>query len=368
MPKPRVAVVAPSVSARGGTESIFSAELEALAGAAELTLFVSSGAEQAAQYGDVVMVDVPRLPGWLRLEAWFRGATRALARRRPAFDIAYSPGMNALGVSHATLHAIFRQLMLQDNPQRWSDLTEINRTLMFRRVAQWERRLIQAPGTRLATVSTAAAGQLRALYQRSDALVLNPAPDADRFSLATRTASRPTTRAAHDWRDDEFVVVAVGNAWHSKGFDLLMQAWGLKPPHLKARLILVSKEQPARVCRRLGGCPPGVEWLDHYPDIERVYAACDLVVLPGRGETFGLPVLEAAMCGTAVLTTPWCGVSELLPAGAIVDSIDPRVWRDRMFTLAEPASGRALRDLLRREVVPPDADLRRSRFLDWVLG
>ena len=109
MSRPRVLVVTPSVEEPGGTESIFQQELERLAEVAELGLVAPTGATAAARYGRHYPVGVPPLPGWLRTEAWFVAATRKLKTLVDQYPIRYSPGMNALGVTHATVHAIFAQ-------------------------------------------------------------------------------------------------------------------------------------------------------------------------------------------------------------------------------------------------------------------
>ena len=47
-------------------------------------------------------------------------------------------------------------------------------------------------------------------------------------------------------------------------------------------------------------------------DLPKVYRACDAFVLPSRGEGFGLPYLEASMCGLPVIATNYSGHSMFL--------------------------------------------------------
>merc|ERR1719373_213470 len=46
-------------------------------------------------------------------------------------------------------------------------------------------------------------------------------------------------------------------------------------------------------------------------DVPKLYKAMDCLVLPSRGEGFGLPILEAMSVGTPVITTGWSGVFDL---------------------------------------------------------
>ena len=51
-------------------------------------------------------------------------------------------------------------------------------------------------------------------------------------------------------------------------------------------------------------------------DLVRLYAACDVLVHPYRGEGFGLPVLEAMACGKPVVVTAGGPTDEFVPLTA----------------------------------------------------
>jgi glycosyltransferase involved in cell wall biosynthesis/predicted O-methyltransferase YrrM len=64
---------------------------------------------------------------------------------------------------------------------------------------------------------------------------------------------------------------------------------------------------------------PAVEYLTtELPedDLARLYAACDALILPYRGEGFGLPVLEAMACGLPVVVTSGGPTDEFVPPTA----------------------------------------------------
>ena len=48
----------------------------------------------------------------------------------------------------------------------------------------------------------------------------------------------------------------------------------------------------------------------------RLFAACDVLVHPYRGEGFGLPVLEAMACGLPVVVTAGGPTDEFVPPAA----------------------------------------------------
>jgi glycosyltransferase involved in cell wall biosynthesis len=83
-------------------------------------------------------------------------------------------------------------------------------------------------------------------------------------------------------------------------------------------------------------------------DLARSYASADLLVLPSRGETYGMVVTEALAHGVPVVTAEVGGAPEALGHGA--DGIRPGL----LVPAGEP---RALRDALRAWL--EDADLRR---------
>jgi glycosyltransferase involved in cell wall biosynthesis len=90
--------------------------------------------------------------------------------------------------------------------------------------------------------------------------------------------------------------------------------------------------------------------------LHSLLGGAEVVCYPSVGEGFGLPVLEAMACGTAVLTTPRLAIPEV--GGDAVEYTEPD----------ERSIGAALSALLddpeRREVLG-DAGLRRSAAFTW---
>jgi len=99
------------------------------------------------------------------------------------------------------------------------------------------------------------------------------------------------------------------------------------------------------------------------PDLDRCYAAADLLVLATRGETFGMVVVEALARGLAVVATRVGGLPEALgtsgagPPGLLVPADDP-------VALAAALRRWLLDDALRRQLRAAARE-RRATLPEW---
>lgn len=107
------------------------------------------------------------------------------------------------------------------------------------------------------------------------------------------------------------VVLAVGriDAWHYKGFDLLIAAWNeIAPKHPDWCLRIVgagsdaSKHYLSQLCK-----VPNFELIDYTPAIAGYYAESSIFVLSSRYEGFGLVLTEAMMHHCACIACDYKG-------------------------------------------------------------
>jgi glycosyltransferase involved in cell wall biosynthesis len=111
----------------------------------------------------------------------------------------------------------------------------------------------------------------------------------------------------------------------------------------------------------------------------RHYAACDLTMLPTRGEGFGFPVIESMAAGTPCLTGSWGGQAELVPHACYVVTperlvvegangllwpiFDPEDWADQAEWILQAGK---LSDELRAHAAGWDWASQWPKFHEWI--
>lgn len=111
---------------------------------------------------------------------------------------------------------------------------------------------------------------------------------------------------------NEPYLLCVANTYPHKNVHTLINAFTLLAGNIPHRLVLVGRpgrgEEQARAATERSSAKERILRLDYLPrsDLEALYAAADAFVFPSLYEGFGLPVLEAMIMGTPVITTR-CG-------------------------------------------------------------
>jgi glycosyltransferase involved in cell wall biosynthesis len=156
---------------------------------------------------------------------------------------------------------------------------------------------------------------------------------------------RAQARAQWGFSSDEFVIGHAAAFTHEKGQDVALQAsllLALRVPH--ARMLLVGdgpeRSQPGMV--ELARHAAGIVQLPGYvDDLEQLYAALDLYIMPSRSEAWGLTALRAMAYGLAVVASNVGGL--------------PEVVEDRKSGwLVAPESPAALADAIEAAASDPD--------------
>lgn len=145
-------------------------------------------------------------------------------------------------------------------------------------------------------------------------------------------------------------VLWIGSRRRHKNVELLIQAWQRleEPLRRTFQLVLAGRSgvDPESV-RALGGTAVddgeivGLGPVDG-DDLPVLYSGAELFVLPSRSEGFGLPVIEAMACGTAVA----CAAAGSLPevAGDAARLFDPTSVDDLVSCLEDLLTSRETRD------------------------
>lgn len=170
--------------------------------------------------------------------------------------------------------------------------------------------------------------------------VAYPGFDRSRFHAGQRAELRDATRRELGLRDEFLVAFITSGNFPLRGADILRDTLLALPDSLRTdcRLLAVGAAHNTRALQRdfaAVGLADCLVARDRRPDIESYYSAADLLLHPARLETFGLVVIEAAACGTPVLTSRAVGAAELLPAGADLERPTAEGFADQLTGLME---------------------------------
>jgi len=176
-------------------------------------------------------------------------------------------------------------------------------------------------------------GRLTVVYNGVDLL---------RFHPGNRASQRAAARAEIGVSRDAWTALFAGSGFERKGLATAIE--GLAALGDRAsRLLVIGKGDPEPY-RRLAGrlnAAGRIVWLGVRPDLERWYAAADVLVLPTRYEPFGNVHLEALASGLPVVTTTAAGGAELVEEdrGDVVPPGDAGAVAEAMKRLrgADPA-------------------------------
>src|SRR6266478_5939099 len=365
----RLAVVSPFVDRRHGTERALAELLERLARTyhCEIHLYANrvedlsvdhSGGVLPPGTGGIFWHKVPSVPGphllrffcWFYLNRLWRWAHTFF--RGTSFDLVLSPGINSSDADVVIVHALFHRLRELSQEKAMSDslgiglLSRIHRRAYYALLTALERRIYTNPKVSLAAVSQRTAGLLASYFHRQDVRVIPNAVDTAQFSSAIRLSRRSDARLRHNFREDDFILLLIGNDWDNKGLSPILEALP-KLADTPLKLLVVGDDDVSSwrpLASRLGVLDRS-HWETACTDILDAYAAADVYVSPSREDSFGMPVAEAMACGLPVVTSRFAGVSSLLHDGTdgfvLQDPRDAKTLATMMRALYQQAEWRS---------------------------
>jgi UDP-glucose:(heptosyl)LPS alpha-1,3-glucosyltransferase len=179
--------------------------------------------------------------------------------------------------------------------------------------------------------------------------------DLDRFHPDNRERFGRSMRAELGLESATWVIVFVGSGFGRKGLGALLD--GLS--RLRGRdwaLVVAGKGDvgPYREHAERLDVASRIRWLGPRRDVERLYAAADVVALPALYEPFGNVHLEALASGVPVLTSARAGGSETITQAAngwVVTEPSAHAVAEGLTALRQQA-GPALAEAARRAVEP----------------
>jgi len=276
------------------------------------TIDLLTTSDQAEWPGVTVRrLPVVRQPSVLRLLSF------ALAARRAVLDSDYDVVQSH---ERGLRQDIYRagegvhRAYLAATGQRWATLEPHHRL-----VCALETRIFRLQSARhVVAISRGGKAEIERLYAPPPervSLVYNGV-DLGRFHPRNRQGAGRATRAALGFAGDAWVVLFVGSGFVRKGLRPLIEAIA-RARESRWRLVVAGRgdTRPYRELAGRLGLRERVTWVGPSREVERLYAAADVVALPALYEPFGNVHLEALAAGVPVLTSARAGGSELIIPG-----------------------------------------------------
>lgn len=168
---------------------------------------------------------------------------------------------------------------------------------------------------------------LQRVYQLpSDQVELIPnGIQLDRFTPPEKSYDTGKARRELGLPEGSPVILFVGSGFRRKGLPELFEALQLLP---EALLVVLGRDpiQPWMRRAQKMGLHKRVRFLGPQKDLVPWYRAADVTTLPSWFDSFGFTGLESVACGTPLVTTAYCGVSQILEghpaAGQVVKRPD----------------------------------------------
>jgi glycosyltransferase involved in cell wall biosynthesis len=367
----RLAVVSPFIDRRHGTERAFAELIERLARdyGCEVHIYAQRvedlslsdpHAPPTTNSGAIFWHRVLSVPGPHVVQFVFWVISNGLLRtwhalfRRTSYDLVLSPGINCLHPDVVIVHALFhrlRELSREEKGERAVDagfFRRAHRRVYYGLLFALERKIYGDAQVTLAAASNRTAGLLRDYFRRDDIRVVPNGVDLAYFSPKARIARRAEARNRRGFRDEDFVLLLIGNDWRTKGLPTTLAAFAALPRESRPQLLVVGSDSPEHFQARASqlGVQDRCRWETPRSDVLDFYAAADIYVSPTREDCFSLPVLEAMACGLPVITSVFNGVID-----CIHDGVDG-------FVMREPRDAQKLTQVIQR--LQADAGLKQN--------
>jgi glycosyltransferase involved in cell wall biosynthesis len=166
-------------------------------------------------------------------------------------------------------------------------------------------------------------------------------------------------RVRDKYRLAERYILFVGSIDPRKNLARLVEAWARSGGAAQAELVIAGGKTPIFRHVDLGNTAPRVRMLGYVPegDLPALYSGALFFVMPSLFEGFGLTVLEAMACGTAVMASTAGALPEVAAGAAL--PFDPNSVDEITLALCRLISDEGLRRQLGEQ------GLARAREFPW---
>lgn len=138
--------------------------------------------------------------------------------------------------------------------------------------------------------------------------------DLERFDFAKRQQWRSEVREELGYNDSDFVYGFVGRITRDKGINELLEAYFSL--HTDAKLFLIGRTEDVQTLNaellEKARKHANIQFHDSVTDIERYFAALDVLLLPSYREGFGNVIIEAGAMGTPAIVSDIPGPTDAI--------------------------------------------------------
>jgi UDP-glucose:(heptosyl)LPS alpha-1,3-glucosyltransferase len=221
-------------------------------------------------------------------------------------------------------HRVFLEKLARESGRSrriWQSLSPYHRSL----IALEQRQYANGHFKRVLAVSQLIKQEIIATYgvPEGKITVLHNGVDHERFHPSLRTRWRMPVRELWHIPREAPLILFVGSGFRRKGLDRLLRVW--KASRMGGAYLLVVGGDPSLQSYRASAASQfgsRVVFTGRQDDVEKFYAAADVLALPAVQEAFGNVVLEGLACGLPVLVSRSVGAAEILRGGLLEGIID----------------------------------------------
>jgi glycosyltransferase involved in cell wall biosynthesis len=325
----RIATVYRNFNELGSIHSLYRRNTERLAHDEQVTAFCSKRTRQLTSapvdFEDVepLVAGLGRATYALECATFAIAATRRIARLRHNFDVVHVEGYAAMEADLVTAHAVrpaeIAHYFDQVEPGAWirQRLSPRFFSPQSQVVKLIERRLLGQPCPLVLTPTKAIADELEAWYgvpkDHIEVLPFGINTSAFRHDAEARAQGRTELGA----RNHQVAILFVGGDFALKGLDRALQ--GIAASRTDSVFWVAGRDDPSRAERLAAelGIADRVRFLGWRSpaDLQKLYAACDVVLQPSRRDSWGHVVIEGLAAGCVVVASDEMGSSNAIEDG-----------------------------------------------------
>ncbi len=335
----KVAIVLMKYSSYGGNERQAALVAKGLAQKGiNVTVIANKWLAEPAVDIDFVQIPIISLTSWLKIWSFAKRSREYL--KKHSFDVVIGFDRSYLMDVYCVGNACHRSwLQFRMSQQNILKNIFMRFTLTHYVINHIEKKMaqrIRETDGRVVTLSEMGKQQLQQHYALDDSVFVKipPALNVQRFLQVDKPLQRKLFREQQGIRDTTKIILHVGGGLRIKGLSATLKTMQLLQQQDVILCVACNDRSGVAHFSKMSkvlGIEPRVKFLGAVDQVENLYAAADLLVMPSLFETFNVAVVEALATGLPVIVGEGAGVSEWVRHSQLVETIpvpaDPQVLR-----------------------------------------